>query len=296
LFREHLGIPLVTVEWSPDGRFDLGPRDADVMIRVQGGDLMWQKERLLNRGLAHIRRQGMAGDVAVVDADVVFEQADWHYRVVHELAATPIVQCHAHIAYLPDLPAGLPGRAQLVRVPPEHAMPSLGYAMAQGRPLFATDAATAHVMAVAAESPSSGNAGMAVALRLAGLPGFEFYDANIVGGGDLLLASAWLDELEAFFAPRQYTAAHRADVLHWARRCLPARRKRQLGWADNRVLHLWHGTLAQRQYGERRAILGSRGFDPARHIDRSGEALRFTGAAGEIKAAVEAYLVSRNDA
>ena len=27
IFRAHLGVPLVTVEWAPDGQFELGPAD-----------------------------------------------------------------------------------------------------------------------------------------------------------------------------------------------------------------------------------------------------------------------------
>jgi hypothetical protein len=46
-FRCQLCIPLLTVEWSQDGDFQLGANEADQMVRVRGGDLMWQKERLL---------------------------------------------------------------------------------------------------------------------------------------------------------------------------------------------------------------------------------------------------------
>jgi hypothetical protein len=43
VFRNSLAAPLLTVEWSPQGRFELDPTDADVLVQISGGDLMWQK-------------------------------------------------------------------------------------------------------------------------------------------------------------------------------------------------------------------------------------------------------------
>ncbi|WP_048438941.1 hypothetical protein [Caenimonas sp. SL110] len=296
VFRENLGVPLVTVEWSRDGRFDLAHDDADIMVRVTGGDLMWQKERLLNVGLARIRNDGLARDVAIVDADVVFERADWMQQVSAALDACPLVNCHTHTNYLPELPFAMRSRAQLLGVAPERQVESLGFALAQGKPLFATDAATALAQSVRGVPPSSGGAGIASAVRLDDLPDFECYDGNIVGGGDLLMAAAAIGMLQALFATRPYSAAHQCDAAAWAARCLPAGKDRQrLGFADNRAMHLWHGEMEGRQYGERTKILAPRGYDPARDIDRSGNALRFMQCAGDLKDAVGNYLRSRND-
>src|SRR5215203_6717152 len=49
LFREHLPLPLITVELSFGGQeeFDLREGEADVLIQLRGRDVLWQKERLL---------------------------------------------------------------------------------------------------------------------------------------------------------------------------------------------------------------------------------------------------------
>ena len=39
-FRESLVAPLLTVEWSHDGFFELEEGDADLLMRISGGDLM----------------------------------------------------------------------------------------------------------------------------------------------------------------------------------------------------------------------------------------------------------------
>src|SRR5690606_20133502 len=50
-FRDHLDVPLVAVEMETDGVFDLVPGDADILVQIAGGDVLWQKERLLNIAL-----------------------------------------------------------------------------------------------------------------------------------------------------------------------------------------------------------------------------------------------------
>ena len=54
VFRSRLGIPLVAVELSFDGQFELTKCDADILIQVSGGAVHWQKERLLNIALESV--------------------------------------------------------------------------------------------------------------------------------------------------------------------------------------------------------------------------------------------------
>ena len=46
-FRRQLQVPLLVVELSHDGARDLVEDDAEIIVRVSGGALLWQKERLL---------------------------------------------------------------------------------------------------------------------------------------------------------------------------------------------------------------------------------------------------------
>ena len=55
MFREKLGIPLVTVELSFDGHFELTDKDADILIQISGGAVLWQQNRLLNVALNRSR-------------------------------------------------------------------------------------------------------------------------------------------------------------------------------------------------------------------------------------------------
>ena len=71
-FRDNLKLPLVAVELAFDGDFELTDTDAEILVRLSGGDVLSQKERLLNIALKalppHCRK------VAWLDCDVVFSR------------------------------------------------------------------------------------------------------------------------------------------------------------------------------------------------------------------------------
>ena len=74
-FRKHLGVPLVAVELSFDGNFELTEGDAEILIQLTGGDVMWQKERLLNLALEALPPE--CDKVMSIDCDVIFTDPDW---------------------------------------------------------------------------------------------------------------------------------------------------------------------------------------------------------------------------
>ncbi len=69
-FRERLAVPLVAVELVYGGRPELEAGDANVLVRVEGHNVLWQKERLLNVALSLLPDRCEA--VAWVDCDLVF--------------------------------------------------------------------------------------------------------------------------------------------------------------------------------------------------------------------------------
>src|SRR5262249_8316270 len=77
-FRQYLTVPLVTVELAFNGAFQLHSGDADILMQFRGGDVLWQKERLLNLALKSL--PASCEKVAWLDCDVVFENKDWAAR------------------------------------------------------------------------------------------------------------------------------------------------------------------------------------------------------------------------
>ena len=100
-FRERLGVPLVAVELFYGGRAELEPADADILVRIPGKDVLWQKERLLNVALGVLPDACEA--VAWVDCDIVFAAAGWDRRVLEALESAPVIQPFGTVY---DLPRG----------------------------------------------------------------------------------------------------------------------------------------------------------------------------------------------
>src|SRR5579863_3245032 len=78
LFREHLIVPLVTIELAYEGNFALDDEDAEILVRLRGKDILWQKERLLNIALNALPNS--CRKVAWLDCDIIFGANDWHLQ------------------------------------------------------------------------------------------------------------------------------------------------------------------------------------------------------------------------
>ena len=90
LFRSRLNVPLVAVELSFTGEFELRADDAEILLQIAGGDVMWQKERLLNIALSALPRE--CDIVAWLDCDVIFASPTWADDARHALKDNLLVQ------------------------------------------------------------------------------------------------------------------------------------------------------------------------------------------------------------
>src|SRR5262245_13466239 len=75
VFRKHLKAPLIAVELSYWEGFELQDEDADIVVRLHGGAVLWQKERLLNVALKALPET--CRKVAWLDCDIIFQSDDW---------------------------------------------------------------------------------------------------------------------------------------------------------------------------------------------------------------------------
>lgn len=257
-FRTHLrpDLLLVTVECATgDAPFELDDRDADIVIRVRG-DVMWQKERLLNLALGLTPKS--YDIVAWFDCDVVMESLDWPDAVFRTLETNDIVQLFSHVSWRGPCEADAaaydlgPEVAKWTSVMFEHCTGNLGDKFYE-----------AWTKPGNIEQPIAD--GYAWAARREVLDRFGFYDGCIIGAGT---------------RPFALVAMGRADAL----KRTPWMNERQLNhlsrWVDSTtntpqlrstflpgvVNHLWHGPVAARQYATREWESKASGFDPATDI------------------------------
>src|SRR5688500_2434422 len=322
IFRRHLPVPLLTVELGYDGRFELNARDATTLVQVPGGDVMWQKERLLNLGLDALppacdvvvwrgadllsERAGLLGrgvdaldalppecDVVVwLDADILFDRADWPERAVEALDASVMVQLFSRTCYLPrevDFSRPLAEQRYLQRRSTASGL--VGGVLQENTLSTSLEVLKAHGMALDYSN------GHAWAMRRDLLQTAGFYEAMIVGGGDYVFLQAALGQFEAVRKGHGWTvdSLQYRHYLRWAERFHTVVRGR-IGMVPGDIFNLWHGELLDRRYMPRHEILVSHDFDPDRDtaIDEHGS-LRWNTDNPALHAAVRDYFRGRQE-
>jgi hypothetical protein len=243
LFRERLGLPLVAVELAYGPDFELDETDADIVVRLRGADILWQKERLLDLALRSLPDD--CRKVAWVDSDIIFDSSDWIERSRSMLDRFPLIQPFSHAYRMPSnwtVGDGLP--------PDVGARRSVPYIIASGTPI-----------AACLGSPAT---------RIHSAPGYIWaadrtlldrhglYDACIVGGAPVVIACA---AYGFFDGALQLQPLNKDHYLEWA---VPfhAAVRGNVGFVEGKLYHLWHGDFVNRKYRARQEELRNFRFDP----------------------------------
>lgn len=282
-FRARLGLPLVAVELGFGPEFELQEGDAEILIQVRGGDVLFQKERLLNvarQALPHACRK-----FAWVDSDLLFGVDDWAERASRLLDRFPIAQLFSRMHYMPrDVSAG-----DVSIEAAEHSRISLASAVPSG--LSAAECLDhANNREFGRYSP-----GFAWAARREIFDEHGFYDGCIVGGGDRAMACAYYGCFDHVIRRHCMHDRERERYLAWAKPFHDAVGGR-VGFLDGDLFHLWHGALRDRKMHERHKGLSRFQFDPAADIaigDQGG--WRWNSSKPQMHDYVRGYFAGRNE-
>jgi len=248
-FRRRLTAPLVCVELSFDGRFELGADDADVLIKVKGGAVLWQKERLLNIAWRHVPLS--CRKIAWLDCDVFFASDDWIEGTQALLDDFPVVQPFSQVAELRR-------ETRVERTPPLEEC-GLGYSILRSSAAPAEDLLASNMRLARTHS------GLAWAAHRDAFDGLGFYDSCIVGSGNRAMFCAQIDKCEQAVKYLRMTPRWADHYRSWADRHF-RRVNGKVGHLDMRLYHLWHGDLENRRYAERHEDFSQYAFDPERDI------------------------------
>ncbi|GMT99601.1 hypothetical protein KH5H1_37210 [Corallococcus caeni] len=269
---------LLVIEMALDDReFELG-NDHDV-IRVRGDGVMWQKERLLN--LASAQLPASCTKVAWLDCDLLFEDDEWLRQTSAALDSHVVVQPFSHCVRLPR------GHLEFRSVGQEEEQITESFAA-----VYARDPSLARDVTFRLH----GHTGYAWAARREFLDACGLYDACLTGSGDHLMAHVFAGApdspcITATLGSGRY-AEHFARWTEDAHRIVGGR----LGHVPGCVLHLWHGTIADRRYHQRNQELKAFTFDPMHHLRRDANGLWAWGdAPAELRAWATELFASRNE-
>ena len=283
VFRSRLKVPLVAVELSFTGEFELRGGDAEILIQIFGGDVMWQKERLLNLAVGALPRE--CDLVAWLDCDVVFPSNDWPDRARHALKTSALVQLFSERR---NLAAGvideLPGVSSV-----QTAVPGSAFKFVNGT-LRPEDLCLAGSLL---QRRCTNGLGWAASRRL--IEAHSFYDARIVGSGDKSIFCAAIGKFEYC---EQAGSMNSRQCEHYRSWALPffAAVAGRIGYLQSHILHLWHGEPRDRQYEQRHS--GLRGFDFDPHLDialDSNSVWRWNSNKPELHEFIRRYFDSRRE-
>lgn len=217
------------------------------VVRVDDRYRLWQKEAAINAVVATLPPE--VGAVAMIDADVSFDEVDWVARSLSLLSEHPAVQPFAEAVWTDRM-----GRIELTR-PSAATVP--GAVDWRRHPGFAW-----------------------VIRRDFWTRGPGLYPYCITGAGDVVLATglacASADELPK----RRVGARNIALARRWH-----AATRRWMGAGTvapvpGRLWHEWHGDRSDRRYEDRHAVMGPLEVEGVVEIDEHG-LLRWTAEAPE---------------
>ena len=277
IFRSRLRAPLLCVELAFDGRpFELKEGDADILVQLRGGDIMWQKERLLNLGVQHLPQS--CDYVAWLDCDMVFMDEDWQRKTLNALQDNAVVQLYDRFSEVS--PCG--GSAHRF---------SRSAVSALRDPSLAD-----RVFRAAGVSESLGCLpGLAWAASRSLMTSHGLYDRLIMGSGDKAFLSAAYGRGGDFLEAYGLSATVWSDYLDWSER-VAAAVQRRIGFIDSSVEHLAHGDVALKRYGNRYTHLLDLGFQPAEDFGLSEcGAWKWTTDKADMHRFVLEYFLSRRE-
>jgi hypothetical protein len=279
-FRDRLQLPLVAVELAYGPDFELDGAAAEILIQVKGGDVLWQKERLLNVALAALPES--CRKVAWVDCDVIFEADDWPERTSLLLDEAVLVQPFSHAFRMPR--DWTPGSAMSTPTAEQRSAPFLLYS---GMPI-------ADCMGSPAESIAC-SMGYAWAACRSILDEHRLYDACIIGGADAAITRAAYGCFEDAMRAHRMNDSRASHYLEWATPFHEVVRG-SVSFAEGNLFHLWHGDSTHRRYRDRQSGLARFNFDPRKDIaiDSSG-AWRWSSNKREMHDYVSGYFASRKE-
>jgi hypothetical protein len=282
-FRKGLNVPLVVVElgYAPD--FDLQEHDADILIQIRDGSVLWQKERLLNLALKAL--PSTCRKVAWLDCDIIFESTDWAESASRVLDQSATVQLYKGVNYLSAL-----------------WTPENDYRMAielvRSSSTFLTSSGVAAATCIGHslnQRQGTASNGLAWAARREVLQRHGFFDACIIGGGDRAMACAahrCFDEL----MNRHYMNGRQRDrYMGWAEPYYESVRG-EMTYLEGEIFHLWHGSTDNRQSRTRHEGLQRFEFDPFTDVAIGAEgSWRWNSDKPEMHDYVRGYFSSRRE-
>ncbi|MBF0489697.1 MAG: hypothetical protein HQL15_03650, partial [Candidatus Omnitrophica bacterium] len=286
-FREssaRQGLKLLVIELAfDDESFELKEGDADFLVQIRGTErnIIWQKEALLNIALKKLPDD--CDKVVWLDCDILFKNEDWVDETSRLLEKYKVVQPFSWVIYLKEGQ----GNADPLSVP---------FGFGDGQQLYSVAYRVAECghQVLGGIFLENGHMGFAWAARREVFQLTGFFDRLPLGGGDSLMASAFYGSRKDWVCS-VLSPALLEDYIDWSRRIWETVQG-SISYVPGVLLHLWHGHIQDRSYGERQEYLKQYGFDPRTDIRKNSDGI-WEWALGqeELKEKIREYFIKRKE-
>lgn len=274
-FEQHMldsGVRLTTVECAYGDRpYELSGSKHVNHVPVRSKTLIWNKESMTNRGIAHLQPDWKY--VAWIDADVMFRTPSWAAETVQALQLYDIVQPWSDCYDLGPKDDHLQTHRSFCRLYQE------------GKPIMPSGTAKY-------EFAHPGYAWAATRSALERLGGL--LESAALGAGDHHMALAMIGRADESM-PKEVHPGYRRAVMRWQDHAM-RHVCGNIGYVPGTIEHRWHGSKDLRKYIDRWSILVKHAFDPVEDLKRNTSGLlELSGNKPAFQRDVARYFRQRNE-
>jgi len=226
---------LFPIELSFDDKFFIEDENV-IQIKGTADNILWQKERLL--ALALERLPSEYTNVAWLDCDILFDNENWVDDINTALKSYKVVQVYE-------------GAKRL------DANGNIGLA----------STGMIKTISIMRQAPKSMVAitGFGWAIRREVIDKIKFLDTQIIGGADALMHFAFFNIKDSKIH-EQLSEPWKASVEEWSINAYNEV-KGSVGYIKGDITHLYHGSLTNRNYGNRYQFLKDMEFNPKEGLE-----------------------------
>lgn len=238
------GLPLVVVELSFDGTYEIAETDAEIVLRRSSGDKVFQKEAMFNSALKELPSD--CDKVVLIDADILFDDPFWVQKTSDMLDRCNMVQPFSKAVWQNVM--GDAGRQR----------DSWAKVLFEFGPQYLS------------KNTYMGHPGHAMAFRREVLNQCQLYPFAILGGGDTCMTQGLFVNFHEEINLEKFGFFWSEHINKWSagwRKAID----NNIGCLNGYCRHLWHGELVNRMYGRRSALLSH--FDPSIHVKLNDEGM-----------------------
>ena len=262
--------PLVVESYTDKSRFRINNIVQNI-ISTKHSSLYWYKESLLNKGIRKLLKQKYKY-IMWCDADIIFKTENWWNNVILSTEHYGVSQIFCDSKKRND-----------------NSYFSNKKSIAFTNTFFNKKTDLLKML------KRTGEPGYGCCYKREYLEANLLYDKCIVGGGDLINLLGFYSEYDIEIYNDRFfngtTESFKLNFMNWAKKNKQI--KHGIGYANNKIEVLQHGSMDNRKYLERENIIKKGKFDPNKHLEKKKNRIELVNS--KLEKLITTYMQRRNE-